>query len=81
MEQHWTCRDFQDGDESHIIRLFKLAFNQEIDLPFWKWRFVENPCGRGIIKLLFEADKLIGHYAVTPVAVRSPASLPKRSSP
>jgi GNAT superfamily N-acetyltransferase len=70
MNQRWTCRDFQNGDESHIIRLFNLVFRQEMSLPLWKWRFVENPYGKSIIKLMFDSDKLIGHYAAMPMSVQ-----------
>ncbi len=70
MEQHWKYRDYVKGDERLIIHLFKRVFGKEMPLPFWKWRFVENPYGNGIIKLMFDDDKLIGHYAVIPMSVQ-----------
>ena len=77
MDQRWTCRDYENGDETHIIDLFRLVFRQVINLTFWKWRFVENPCGKGIIKLMFDADTLIGHYAVIPTMVQVAGRLTK----
>jgi hypothetical protein len=70
MDQHWTSRDYNNGDETHIIRLFNRVFSREISLSLWKWRFRENPDGKGIIKLMFDGDILIGHYAVIPMSVR-----------
>jgi hypothetical protein len=70
MDPRWICRDYQNGDEPHILHLFNLVFKQEMSLPFWKWRFLENPYGKGIIKLMYDVNKLIGHYAVMPISVQ-----------
>lgn len=70
MEQAWVCKDCESGHESQILTLFKEVFSTRISLAFWKWRFVENPFGKGIIKLLFDSDKLIGQYAVIPTNVQ-----------
>ncbi|MEE9398692.1 MAG: GNAT family N-acetyltransferase [Dehalococcoidales bacterium] len=67
MKEGWICRDYRVGDEYRILTLFQEVFGKEMSLAFWKWRFKENPFGEGIVKLLFDDDKLIGHYAVTPV--------------
>ncbi len=69
MEQCWTCRDYENGDERHIIALFARVFQRRMSLAYWKWRFIDNPYGRGVIKLLFDRDKLVGHHAVTPMQV------------
>lgn len=70
MKESWICRDYREGDERQILALFKEVFGQELSLAFWRWRFIENPFGRGIIKLLFDGQELIGHYALMPVAVQ-----------
>ena len=70
MDQRWICRDYKNGDESHIIRLFNQVFLQEMSLSLWRWRFSDNPYGKAIIKLMFDADKLIGHYAVIPATIQ-----------
>ena len=36
-------------------------------LEYWKWRFVNNPAGKHFIKLMWDDDLLVGHYAVSPV--------------
>ena len=70
MKRSWICRDYKSGDEYQILALFQKAFGKEIDIAFWRWRFAQNPSGKGIIKLLFDEKKLIGHYAVIPVNVQ-----------
>lgn len=70
MNEAWVCRDYVKGDEVKILGLFKTVFDREMCLDFWNWRFIKNPFGQGIIKLLFDKNNLIGHYAVVPVHVK-----------
>lgn len=60
-------RNYNSGDEHKIVALFKLVFNQEMSLNQWKWRFEKNPAGKHMIKLMWEDDLLVGHYAVSPL--------------
>ncbi len=69
MKDSWICRDYQDGDEYQILALYKEFNDREMTLEHWKWKFVESPFGRGIIKLMFDGDKLIGHRGAIPMAV------------
>lgn len=61
-------RKYITGDEHKILALFKLAFNKEMSLEYWKWRFLTNPFGKDImIHLMWDEDILVGHYAVSPI--------------
>ena len=60
-------RDYIAGDEIHILKLFEIVFGKPMQLSYWKWRFNDNPAGKHLIKLMWEKDQLIGHYAVSPV--------------
>lgn len=60
-------RDYKIGDEHQILELFEIVFKQKLSLENWLWRFRDNPAGKHLIKLMWEGDKLIGHYAVSPV--------------
>lgn len=71
IDNNGKCRNYKEGDEKNILRLFGKVFGQTMSLRFWKWRFIENPFGRGIIKLLFDNKKLIGHYAVIPMKIQA----------
>ena len=70
MKDALTCRDYQPGDERRIVGLFKQVFGRALNLAVWKWRFAENPFGEAIIKLAFDDEKLVGHYAVIPMSVQ-----------
>lgn len=77
MKTTWTNRDYKEGDEVQILNLFEKVFSKKITLDFWKWRFIENPFGPGIIKLLFDNNLLVGHYAVIPMVVQVKNNLVK----
>jgi len=70
IKNNWIYKNYKEGDEIQILNLFEKVFGKKMALGFWKWRFIENPFGPGIIKLLFENDLLIGHYAVIPMVVQ-----------
>ncbi len=61
--------DFKKGDEHHILELFNIVFKRPMKLSSWYWRFQNNPAGKYMIKLMWEGDQLIGHYAVSPVVL------------
>lgn len=67
MKNSWICRDHQDGDEYQLLTLYKEVNNKEMTLDHWKWKFTESPSGKAVIKLMFDGDKLIGHYAAIPM--------------
>lgn len=59
-------RSYQEGDEKHILELFSLSFGgRQMSLPYWKWRFQDNPAGHGVIELCWDGNVLVAHYAVT----------------
>lgn len=69
MNDTWDCRDYRRGDERQILALYEAVNNRRMAPEYWRWRYAENPFGKGIIKLAFADGKLIGHYAVTPMYV------------
>lgn len=58
---------YQQGDEYRILGLFGKAFRKPLDILFWRWRYLDNPYGQGIIRLMFDEEELVGHYAVIPI--------------
>ncbi len=62
-------KDYKTGDEVQILELFELAFNRKMSLEHWNWRFAKNPAGNHLIKLMWDNDILVGHYAVSPLFV------------
>jgi len=56
------------GDERYILELFELAFGKKMTLEYWNWRFKNNPFGQNpMIHLMWDDEKLVGHYAISPV--------------
>lgn len=61
-------RRYQKGDETKILELFKLSFGKEMSKEYWEWRFSKNPFSDDYyIDLMWHDDKLVGHYAVSPI--------------
>lgn len=63
-------KNYIAGDEIRILELFKTTFKKELSKEYWYWRFANNPAGNHKIKLMWESDTLVGHYAVSPVKIR-----------
>ena len=63
--------DYKEGDENQILELFKLAFKKEMSIEYWNWRYKQNPFDNQLrIKLMWDGDLLVGHYAVSPLFLK-----------
>lgn len=60
-------RSYQPGDEKQIMELFQICFGKSLSPAYWIWRFSENPEGKMMIMLQWDSEKLVGHYAVSPI--------------
>lgn len=60
-------KDYSAGDEQAITKLFEQVFAKPMSNQYWSWRFANNPCNKFLIKLMWDKNQLIGHYAVSPV--------------
>lgn len=58
-------RPYNAGDEEHILMLFENAFQRQMTLNYWHWRFRENPLHRTAIELAWYGNTLVSHYAVS----------------
>ena len=59
--------NYKIGDEIEILRLFEKVFSRKLSLENWLWRFRDNPFGKHFIKLMWDNENLVGHYAVSPL--------------
>jgi len=59
-------KNYSAGDEEKIFELFELAFSKKMSFEYWNWRFIKNPFSKPMIKLMWDNDLLVGHYAVSP---------------
>ena len=65
-----TLRRYRDGDEQSIIELLDAALGQRYSLEYWKWKYTRNPAGPPFIWLAEYDDRIIGHYAFIPIAMK-----------
>ena len=59
-------RDYKAGDETKILELFNITFGKIMSEEYWRWRFIDNPENKIMIKLMWDNEVLAGHYAVSP---------------
>lgn len=64
-----TYRGYEPGDEGRILGLFREVFHREMTPAFWRWRYLDDPFGRSVIRMAFDGDKLVGHFAAIPMRV------------
>ena len=73
VDERFTIRAFQPGDEPHILALFNRCFpHSRRTLEHFRWKYQNNPFGNERISLAFDPDgQLVGHYAGYPVRLVS----------
>ena len=70
MRPDLALRPFQPGDEEHIFALFRQCFGRELPEPYWRWRYLDNPMGQGVVCLAWHGDRLVAHHAVSCLGLR-----------
>lgn len=61
----YNIRDYNINDGQAILDLFSLSFGKKLPMAAWNWRYPEG-LEQPVVKLMFDGETLIGHYAVTP---------------
>ncbi|MCP4680748.1 MAG: class I SAM-dependent methyltransferase [Desulfobacterales bacterium] len=60
-------REYEDGDEFNILKLFKKAFNTTRAIEHWYWKFRDNPFGAyKIAETITEDGTLAAHFSGYP---------------
>lgn len=66
----WTIRDYEIGDETAIVEIFERVFKKTMgpseSVEHWRWEYADNPVGPMTIKLIWDDERLVGQYAVSP---------------
>lgn len=52
-----------------IETLSRECFGDRVSSDLWCWAYIDNPNGEPLVSLCYEADRLVGHYAVIPMPV------------
>jgi len=68
--RHWKVRDGSQIDMGGILSLRGVVFGEEekdkMNPSFWRWEFLEGPDGRGLIYIVEDGNKIVGHFADVP---------------
>jgi len=66
----WKVRDGSKMDMRGILSLRGAVFREEekdkMDPRFWGWEFLEGPDGQGLIYIVEDERKIVGHFADVP---------------
>ena len=57
--------------EASIEKLFRECFGDRLSLDLWRWAYLDNPNGEPVASLCYDADLLVGHYAIIPMPLSS----------
>jgi len=52
-----------------VLALFSEVFGRALSPEFYRWRFLQNPFGPPMVTLLWDGDRLAGHYAASAMRV------------
>ena len=61
--QDYITREYREGDEVEINRLFNEGFGASRSLEEWHWKFKRNPADVIMITLAESAGRIVGQYA------------------
>jgi GNAT superfamily N-acetyltransferase len=66
----WKVRDGSKMDMEEILSLRSVVFREEekdkLNPNFWRWEFLEAPDGQGLIYIVEDGGKIVGHFADIP---------------
>ena len=66
----WKVRDGNEKDMEGIFSLRRDAFGEvekdKLDPRFWRWEFMEGANGKGLIYIVEDGNKIVGHFADLP---------------
>ena len=70
----WTIADYREGDEARIVALFERVFAKPMgatkSLEHWRWKFAQNPVDPKVIELVWDGERLVGQYTISPRKLR-----------
>lgn len=64
----FVIRPYQDEDEQKVLELWELAFQNQMPMNIWRWKFHNNPFGRQIMLCLNEDNFPVAMYSGIPFA-------------
>lgn len=55
----FIVRPYRADDEDKVLELWKIAFNKELPLALWRWKYIDNPFGPRILLCVDEKDEAV----------------------
>jgi len=59
-------RGVRETDAEQINHLFGIVFKRERSVESFRWKFLSNPHGAGIVKVAVSGDAIVGFYGLSP---------------
>lgn len=60
--EDFIIREYREGDEVEINRLFNEIFGTSRSLDEWRWKFSENPANARVIAVAESGGRIVGQY-------------------
>ncbi|MDD2480885.1 MAG: GNAT family N-acetyltransferase [Lutispora sp.] len=60
MNPNYIIKDYEESNWQGVSGLFKDVFGKDIDPQYFKWKNIDNPQGKSIVKIAVSGDKTIG---------------------
>lgn len=75
MKQEWSLRDYREGDEEGIYKLYRAVYpSKQRDwdewLRWWRWLYKGSPAGNGRTLLADANGRIAAQYAIVPVWIK-----------
>jgi len=70
MDEKPIVRDFKEGDEDDINSLFMRVFKRERTLDQWRWKHIDNPFGRSIMRVAELNSNIRAHGSWMPIPMK-----------
>ena len=61
--EDFMIREYREGDEVEINRLFNEIFCASRSLDEWRWKFIENPINVRVIAVAESGGRIVGQYS------------------
>ncbi len=53
-------RRLRKGDEDKLVEIYREVFGVELGVPYWQWKYLENPYGEPIMYVALDGARIVG---------------------
>jgi GNAT superfamily N-acetyltransferase len=62
--------EYKDEHKKDVFKLFEKVFGKKMTDEYWDWRYNNEEFGKPIRYLMWDKQKLVGHYVVHPIPLK-----------